>query len=431
MKKEDLIKKLGKIETPNIEIQSHKQRLKLALLTSGYFKKRTSIFWIPRLAPIALALLLVLTLSGGAVLASQESLPGEPLFSVKLFTEEVEKFLARDDFQKAEISLKLTNRRLEEVIKLVSFGNPEEDQEHINKNIERFKMELQTTENFLVKLDIKSKKNKEILKLVLKFDEDITRHQEILDQIEDLVPDQFKAAIQLAREVSAKGEAVSLKIVLKIEQESVGEKLQGEEKKSEILIRLKERAQEQISDAEEELSEAKEEVEKLGEVPNTAKELLDEAEEKLDNAKKAFDEEKYGKAFGQAKAAERLAKNAEKIKEKKEDEDEDEEEEEEPPLDTSSPVISGLSAIETTSASTMITWITNEPADSKVWFDTSTPLVIPDSIPMVSSPDLVLNHEIALFSLTPSTIYYYIAVSTDAVGNVTSSDEQTFSTLSE
>ncbi len=105
--------------------------------------------------------------------------------------------------------------------------------------------------------------------------------------------------------------------------------------------------------------------------------------------------------------------------------------EEVPADDTTPPIISSVSAIDTTSSSTMITWVTDEPADSKVWYDTSTPLVIPDSTPMVSFPDLVLNHEIALFSLTLNTTYYYLAVSTDAVGNATSSDEETFTTLSE
>ncbi|MBZ9572123.1 peptidoglycan-binding protein [Patescibacteria group bacterium] len=106
-------------------------------------------------------------------------------------------------------------------------------------------------------------------------------------------------------------------------------------------------------------------------------------------------------------------------------------EEETPTPDTIAPVISELSAIDTTTTSTMITWLTNEPADSKVWYDTVTPLVIPDSTPMESSLDLVLDHNIALFSLTPSTTYHYLVSSADAVGNTTTSTEEAFNTLSE
>ncbi|XOB40373.1 MAG: hypothetical protein ACKKMR_03640 [Candidatus Nealsonbacteria bacterium] len=60
MKKEDLIKKLENIESPSIEIQSHKQRLKLALLNSGYFKEKTIMFWTKRLVPAGVVLALTL-----------------------------------------------------------------------------------------------------------------------------------------------------------------------------------------------------------------------------------------------------------------------------------------------------------------------------------------------------------------------------------
>ncbi len=72
MKQEDLIKKLENIKTPEIKIQNHKQRLKMALLTrlhryakhygqdSGYFKKKPIMFWTKRLVPASVALALIL-----------------------------------------------------------------------------------------------------------------------------------------------------------------------------------------------------------------------------------------------------------------------------------------------------------------------------------------------------------------------------------
>ena len=60
MKKEDLIKKLENIKTPDIEIQSHKQRLKMALLSSGYFKEKPIMFWTKRLVPAGITLALIL-----------------------------------------------------------------------------------------------------------------------------------------------------------------------------------------------------------------------------------------------------------------------------------------------------------------------------------------------------------------------------------
>jgi len=60
MRKEDLIKKLENIKTPDIEIQSHKQRLKMALLSSGYFKEKPIMFWTKRLVPAGITLALIL-----------------------------------------------------------------------------------------------------------------------------------------------------------------------------------------------------------------------------------------------------------------------------------------------------------------------------------------------------------------------------------
>jgi len=45
MEFKDLEKKLENIKTPDIEIQSHKQRLKMTLLSSGHFKEKPIMFW--------------------------------------------------------------------------------------------------------------------------------------------------------------------------------------------------------------------------------------------------------------------------------------------------------------------------------------------------------------------------------------------------
>jgi len=60
MKQEDLIKKLENIEVPEIKIQSHQQRLRLALLNSGYFKKKTIMFYAKKSVPVGIALALIL-----------------------------------------------------------------------------------------------------------------------------------------------------------------------------------------------------------------------------------------------------------------------------------------------------------------------------------------------------------------------------------
>jgi hypothetical protein len=59
MKDEDLIKRLEKLETPDIELAGHKQALRMALLNSGHFKPRTRIGWAKILAPVTAAVLVI------------------------------------------------------------------------------------------------------------------------------------------------------------------------------------------------------------------------------------------------------------------------------------------------------------------------------------------------------------------------------------
>ncbi len=59
MKHEDLIEKLKNLKTPEIELPGHKQTLKMVLLSSEHFKKRTIMDWTKILAPITAALLLI------------------------------------------------------------------------------------------------------------------------------------------------------------------------------------------------------------------------------------------------------------------------------------------------------------------------------------------------------------------------------------
>jgi len=59
MKYEDLMKKLENLKTPEIELAGHKRALRMALLSSRYFRKRISIDWAKMLAPVAATVLLI------------------------------------------------------------------------------------------------------------------------------------------------------------------------------------------------------------------------------------------------------------------------------------------------------------------------------------------------------------------------------------
>ena len=92
--------------------------------------------------------------------------------------------------------------------------------------------------------------------------------------------------------------------------------------------------------------------------------------------------------------------------------------------DTTGPVISNVSGGVPTSNGTIVTWTTNEPADSQVEYGTTT--AYGDSTPIDNG--LVTSHSVPVSGLLPSTLYHYRVRSTDAVGNPSVSGDFTFTT---
>jgi len=98
------------------------------------------------------------------------------------------------------------------------------------------------------------------------------------------------------------------------------------------------------------------------------------------------------------------------------------------PEDTTPPVISDISAISTTTSAT-ISWTTDEEATSKVWYGTTTSLVITNETLFEESGSLTLSHSLTVSTLTASTTYYYFVSSEDTSENRATSSEQSFTTL--
>ena len=80
-------------------------------------------------------------------------------------------------------------------------------------------------------------------------------------------------------------------------------------------------------------------------------------------------------------------------------------------------------AINDTGAS--ILWTTDEPADSRVEYGTTSGIYNNAE----SSLSLTIDHKIDITDLSPSTTYYYIVITADELGNVAVSDEYSFTTL--
>lgn len=96
--------------------------------------------------------------------------------------------------------------------------------------------------------------------------------------------------------------------------------------------------------------------------------------------------------------------------------------------DTTAPVISGLTATNVASTSATVSWLTNEGADSVVWYDSASTLIIASTTPSVTNTTLVTNHAIGLTGLTASTTYQALVSSADVVGNTATSSVFSFTT---
>lgn len=86
-------------------------------------------------------------------------------------------------------------------------------------------------------------------------------------------------------------------------------------------------------------------------------------------------------------------------------------------------VISSVASSSVTASGATITWVTNEPATSKVEYG-----LTEDYGSSTSMESLVTSHSVELAGLRPDTTYHYRGISKDAAGNEAASLDQTFTT---
>lgn len=94
--------------------------------------------------------------------------------------------------------------------------------------------------------------------------------------------------------------------------------------------------------------------------------------------------------------------------------------------DTTAPVITwNFPYVSTSSA--VVMWTTNEPATGKLYYATTSPLVLASSTVLLAS-SLSMSQTLTLPGLTASTTYYYLLEAKDSANNIGTSTEQSFTT---
>ena len=143
-------------------------------------------------------------LGAGTAYASQSSLPGDTLYSVKLATEQAGMMLLRDDVTRAERALGFADKRMREMEALAQKGRSQD----LEVAVEQYAYALNMTLAMIEQAADRGLATENIMALVA---EAAARHLSILDEVWDMVPEEAKAAITHARNVSETGRENALK----------------------------------------------------------------------------------------------------------------------------------------------------------------------------------------------------------------------------
>ncbi len=95
------------------------------------------------------------------------------------------------------------------------------------------------------------------------------------------------------------------------------------------------------------------------------------------------------------------------------------------PPDTTPPVITAIQASSITTSSVTISWTSNEAADTQIQYGTTTSYGNTTTL----NASMVTSHSQSVSGLSSSTLYHYRVLSRDAAGNLTTSADYTFTTL--
>ena len=141
-----LIAKQASVIYPHPEFRARAKYQFRAALQAVTPKRGFSPLTWPRWATVVAVALVLLLAGGGTVAAASNSMPDEPLYPVKLATEQVWLAFTPSDISKAELYAKLADRRVTEIASIASKGEPE----HLEKVTNRLN-------NYLVMIAVLAK----------------------------------------------------------------------------------------------------------------------------------------------------------------------------------------------------------------------------------------------------------------------------------
>lgn len=228
---QDLIKKIKQLK----KIQPSQEWLDLTRhnLTSQISFEEKDRGWLREPQSFALAICLLLIFIGGPwlmVKASQTSLPGEMLYSIKKASEGIQATVASEE-SKAQLQVEFASRRLEELTKITEDSFPSEEKtEKVKEVVDKLKDNLAGASVYANK--ISKEKAIAIAKKTKKISEDLDRtKEEAPAEIKEDLAEAEKTIEEINNQILA---------VLTGEGEKIGQEIGTTTPDQEILIFLEE-----------------------------------------------------------------------------------------------------------------------------------------------------------------------------------------------
>ena len=264
------------------------------------FKRSNNLIYQFKTMPISLIIGLIIALmGGGTVAASQNSLPGDVLYPIKIVSEDARVAMVFSPEQKAEFRLDLAQKRIEEIGKVLEKAKEKGDgrsAETLQKALDNFDSQIQKILDKTAEIKEKGNLTK-AGEIIANLEINLGIYKKILKDKEEK-----ESVSEIKNKLDEAGSLVE-KNSEKAQKEK--EDIDQEEEKT---VGTKESAEGKINAAENKIAEVEKFIqnkeEKLGvEAVMEAKEELDEARESLIAAKGFFDKGEYGEAFDEAKDA--------------------------------------------------------------------------------------------------------------------------------
>jgi hypothetical protein len=151
-----------------------------------------------KVAVILAVVVTLLAVGTGTAYAAQDSLPGDALYQVKLGTEQVMMLLSGDDVTRAERALSFVERRVREMETLAEKGRSQD----LELAVEKYGYAVSMT---VAAMERACNTGLTVGNITARLAEAMAEHLLMLDTLYDTVPDEAKAIIAHAREISEMG----------------------------------------------------------------------------------------------------------------------------------------------------------------------------------------------------------------------------------